>query len=102
VRARRAPRPLTPGPPPGPDPAPHPTPRLDHLLAEERSKRARWHAENVRRRHNYIPFLFNFLKLLAEKGKLKGLIDDAAVRHKEREAAAATAGGSGGKEAGAQ
>lgn len=36
---------------------------LSDALAHEHAKRERWHHENVRRRHNYIPLLFNMLQV---------------------------------------
>ncbi|GFR45500.1 hypothetical protein Agub_g6886 [Astrephomene gubernaculifera] len=50
---------------------------LHEALAAEQTKHRSWHEENVRRKHNYVPFIFNLLKLMAQRGELGPLIERA-------------------------
>ena len=60
--------------------------RWEEQMREEESKRERWRVENVRRRHNYFPFIMNFLKILAQKGELLPLLDAAMEKRKPKDA----------------
>ena len=64
--------------------------KAEMLLSQEEEKRKRWHNENVRRKHNYIPFIFEMLRLLSKKGKLGAAIDvaKAKMNAKKKEAKA--------------
>jgi ubiquitin carboxyl-terminal hydrolase L5 len=48
----------------------------------ESQKVEQWKVENRRRKHNYVPFIVNLLKLLAERNELMPLLDAAKVRKK--------------------
>lgn len=56
------------------------------LPQEEQDKRHRWCQENIRRRHNYVPLLFNMLRLFAERGQLTPLVEHARTLAKEKKA----------------
>ena len=51
--------------------------RAHEELAQEHTKVRRWHDENIRRKTNYIPLLFNLLRMLAEKRQLQPLVQAA-------------------------
>ena len=57
--------------------------RVQMLQADievEECKRKNWAEENIRRKHKYIPFLFNFLKEVAKRGKLQSLVAEAVKK----------------------
>lgn len=50
---------------------------LNYKIKFHQEDRKRTENENIRRRHSYIPFLVNLLKVLAEKNELKPLVEQA-------------------------
>ncbi|CAB3405419.1 unnamed protein product [Caenorhabditis bovis] len=53
-------------------------------IADEEYKAALYRKENIRRRHNYLPFIIELLKILAKEGKLLPLVDAAIKQAKDR------------------
>jgi ubiquitin carboxyl-terminal hydrolase L5 len=53
-------------------------------LSEVEEKFRLWREENIRRKHNYVPFIVAALKILAKRKKLKGLVKAAQEKDAER------------------
>lgn len=47
---------------------------LHAKIQMEDERVANWKIENTRRKHNYLPFIIQLLKILAQKKKLQPLI----------------------------
>eukprot|EP01017_Pseudomicrothorax_dubius_P010039 TRINITY_DN13536_c0_g2_i1.p1 TRINITY_DN13536_c0_g2~~TRINITY_DN13536_c0_g2_i1.p1 ORF type:complete len:376 (+),score=110.21 TRINITY_DN13536_c0_g2_i1:134-1261(+) len=71
--------------------------RLNFGLSEEEAKYRRFEVENTRRRHNYIPFILELLKISAEKGILGPLVEEERKKKKEKLEQAAAAKANAGK-----
>ncbi|XP_063283020.1 ubiquitin carboxyl-terminal hydrolase isozyme L5 [Pelobates fuscus] len=54
------------------------------LIAEENQKMNRYKIENIRRKHNYLPFIMELLKTLAEHQQLIPLVEKAKEKHSAR------------------
>lgn len=53
-------------------------------LEEEQRRQAQWKKENDRRKHNYVPLIFELLNQLAKKKQTKALFEEAQKRQKEK------------------
>ncbi|KAK2165522.1 hypothetical protein LSH36_49g07011 [Paralvinella palmiformis] len=49
--------------------------KLELLIKDEQNKMDRYKVENIRRKHNYLPFIMEMLKILAQEGKLVNLVE---------------------------
>merc|ERR1719411_560348 len=65
----------------------HKISEIDNLIAKEEDKRRTFKVENIRRQHNYLPFIVELLKILARKGELNEMTEKAKTLTKSRDAA---------------
>lgn len=55
------------------------------IIAEEDEKQQRWKTENERRRHNYVPLIFELLQQLAKKDMLHDMFEEAKEAKKKKD-----------------
>ncbi|KAM5148876.1 ubiquitin carboxyl-terminal hydrolase isozyme L5 [Mantella aurantiaca] len=58
--------------------------KYELLLEEENQKTKRYKIENIRRKHNYLPFIMELLKTLAEHQQLIPLVEKAKEKQTRR------------------
>ncbi|XP_018429208.1 PREDICTED: ubiquitin carboxyl-terminal hydrolase isozyme L5-like [Nanorana parkeri] len=58
--------------------------KYELLLEEENRKTKRYKIENIRRKHNYLPFIMELLKTLAEHQQLIPLVEKAKEKQTRR------------------
>uniref|UniRef100_A0A7S1ESE7 Ubiquitin carboxyl-terminal hydrolase n=1 Tax=Timspurckia oligopyrenoides TaxID=708627 RepID=A0A7S1ESE7_9RHOD len=56
---------------------------IERELEEEKRRKENSRRENARRRHNYVPFMLEMLKILASKGELQKMIDEAKQKQSQ-------------------
>lgn len=57
---------------------------LGDLIQSEQEKKRKWTIENIRRRHNYFPFILNLIGVLGKKNLLKELTERAKEKKKQK------------------
>merc|ERR1712228_156378 len=57
---------------------------IDELIQNEQEKKRKWTVENIRRRHNYFPFILNLIGELGKKKVLRRLTERAKEKKKEK------------------
>lgn len=57
---------------------------LEAQIAREEDKHQKYKLENIRRRHYYLPLVMEVLKLLAKRGQLVDLVENAQKKSQER------------------
>merc|ERR1712154_698785 len=57
---------------------------LNDLIKDEEIKRLKWKNENIRRRHNYFPFILNLIGMLGKKKVLRTLTERAKEKKKAK------------------
>ncbi|MFH4983251.1 hypothetical protein AB6A40_009960 [Gnathostoma spinigerum] len=57
---------------------------LRALIAAEEENAKSYKVENIRRRHNYVPFIVELIKILAKEGKLVPLVQQAQERANQK------------------
>mmetsp|Transcript_40594 Transcript_40594/g.83036 ORF Transcript_40594/g.83036 Transcript_40594/m.83036 type:complete len:366 (-) Transcript_40594:416-1513(-) len=59
--------------------------QLRQVVGEEEERACRYQRENARRRHNFVPFIFQLLQGLAKEKALGGLMKEAEAKAQKRE-----------------
>lgn len=54
------------------------------VIDDEIEKKNKYKRENERRQHNYIPLIFELLKIMSEKGKLEEVYNEAQKSVQEK------------------
>lgn len=55
-------------------------------IERETQKKRKYKQENLRRKHNYFPFIVEMLRVLAKEGKLVPLIEEAKSKQSSNKA----------------